>query len=267
MSSQGSEGHSVVKMPCVFEPYKMHKNIGKCLIISNEHFRSPHLCRKGCSVDEHLLLNTFKSLGFHVQVERNLSANEMISALRKVSKENHTDNSCFVCVLMSHGEEGTILASDERWIPVKTLTSLMTSDLCPSLRDKPKLFFLQSCRGVEYDPGVEADSVEALEEFFGISDAPEADFLCCYSTVEGYYSWRNPETGSIFIRELCKMLMDCHLEIIQILTRVNYCVANQFQSYTRDPDTHRKRQMPCFASRLTKEFYLHVPEKKKKFYF
>lgn len=60
-----------------------------------------------------------------------------------VSKENHTDNSCFVCVLMSHGEEGTILGSDERWLPVKTLTSLMTSDLCPSLRDKPKLFFLQ----------------------------------------------------------------------------------------------------------------------------
>jgi len=60
-----------------------------------------------------------------------------------VSKENHTDNSCFVCVLMSHGEEGTILGSDERWIHVKTLTSLVTSDLCPSLRDKPKLFFLQ----------------------------------------------------------------------------------------------------------------------------
>lgn len=60
-----------------------------------------------------------------------------------VSKENHTDNSCFVCVLMSHGEEGTILGSDERWLAVKTLTSLMTSDLCPSLQDKPKLFFLQ----------------------------------------------------------------------------------------------------------------------------
>lgn len=264
MSSQGSEGHSPVEMACSFEPYKKHKNVGKCLIISNEDFRSPQFCRKGCSVDENLLSNTFKSLGFHVQVEKNLSANEMIGALRKVSKENHTENSCFVCVLMSHGLEGTILGSDERWIPIKSLTSLMTSDLCPTLRDKPKLFFLQACRGQEYDPGVEADSVEAPEEFLGISDAPEADFLCCYSTVEGYFAWRNPDTGSVFIRELCKMLKDCHLEIIQILTRVNHCVANQFQSNTNDPDTHRKRQMPCFASRLTKEFYFHVPEKKKK---
>ncbi|XP_016308295.1 caspase-7-like [Sinocyclocheilus anshuiensis] len=267
MSSQGSEDHSAIKMPCAFEPYKKHKNMGKCLIISNEHFCSPHLCRKGCSVDENFLSNAFKSLGFHLQVEKNLSANEMVGALRKVSKENHTDNSCFVCVLMSHGEEGTILGSDERWMPVKTLTSLMTSDLCPSLRDKPKLFFLQACRGLEYDPGVEADSVEAPGEFSGISDVPEADFLCCYSTVEGYYSWRNPEKGSVFIHELCEMLKDCHLEIIQILTRVNHRVANHFQSYTTDPDTHRKRQMPCFASRLTKDFYLHVPEKKNTFYF
>ncbi|KAI2651550.1 Caspase-7 [Labeo rohita] len=256
MSSHGSEDHNAVKVPCVFEPYKKHKSIGKCLIISNEHF-----------LDENLLSTTFKSLGFHVQVEKDLSANEMIGALRKVSKENHADNSCFVCVLMSHGEEGTILGSDERWIPVKTLTSLMTSDLCPSLCDKPKLFFLQACRGLEYDPGVEADSVGSPGEFFGISDVPEVDFLCCYSTVEGYYSWRNPERGSIFIHELCKMLMNCHLEISQILTRVNHYVANYFQSNTRDPDTNRKRQMPCFASRLTKDFYLHVPEKKKKFHF
>lgn len=39
--------------------------------------------RKGCSVDENYLSNTFKSLGFHVQVEKNLSANKMIGALRK----------------------------------------------------------------------------------------------------------------------------------------------------------------------------------------
>ncbi|XP_073680179.1 caspase-7-like [Garra rufa] len=228
-------------------------------------YSSPQWHREGCSVDECLLSTTFKSLGFHVQVEKNLSANEMIGALRKVSKENHTDSSCFVCVLMSHGEEGTILGSDERWIPVKTLTSLMTSNLCPSLQNKPKLFFLQACRGLKYDPGVEADSDEAPGEFFGISDIPESDFLFCYSTVEGYYSWRNPETGSVFIRELCKMLKDSHLEISQILTRVNHYVSCHFQSNTRDPDTHRKKQMPCFASKLTKDFYLHVPEKKKKF--
>ncbi|KAK7143193.1 hypothetical protein R3I93_014383 [Phoxinus phoxinus] len=265
MNSHVSEDHSAVKKTCVFEPYRKHKNIGKCLIISNEHFPdSPHLHRKGGSVDERLLSITFKSLGFQVQVEKNLSANEMIRVLRKVSKENHADNSCFVCVLMSHGEEGTILGSDECWIHVKTLTSLVTSDLCPSLRDKPKLFFLQACRGQEFDSGVEADSEEAPGEFSGISDVPEADFLCCYSTVEGYYSWRNPETGSVFIGELCKMLKDCHLEIIQILTRVNHRVAFHFQSHTTDLDTHMKRQMPCFASRLTKEFYLHVAEKKNK---
>lgn len=156
---------------------------------------------------------------------------------------------------------------------------------------------------MEFDPGVEADSEEAPGEFLGISDVPEADFLCCYSTVEGlhctdrqwhswllflllffntfnkciwkhrpicfstgYYSWRNPETGSVFIGELCEMLKDCQLEIIQILTRVNHRVAFHFQSHTTDLDTHMKRQMPCFASKLTKDFYLHVAEKKNKLF-
>lgn len=86
----------------------------------------------------------------------------------------------------------------------------------------------------------------------------------CFST--GYYSWRNPETGSVFIGELCEMLKDCQLEIIQILTRVNHRVAFHFQSHTTDLDTHMKRQMPCFASKLTKDFYLHVAEKKNKLF-
>ncbi|XP_051960572.1 caspase 21, apoptosis-related cysteine peptidase [Xyrauchen texanus] len=189
----------------------------------------------------------------------------MVAALTKVSKDNHEDMSCFVCVLMSHGEEGQILGSDQRWIPIKTLTSTMTSDLCPCLQGKPKLFFLQACRGSKYDPGVETDASEELEEFIGMSDVPELDFLCCYSTVEGYYSWRNPDTGSVFIRELCKMFMDCHLEIIQILTRVNHRVANNFQSYTTELQTDRKKQMPCLASRLTKDFYLQMPVKKQYF--
>lgn len=40
---------------------------------------------------------------------------------------------------------------------------------------------------MEFDPGVEADGEEAPGEFFGISDVPEENFLCCYSTVEGLH--------------------------------------------------------------------------------
>ncbi|XP_056587276.1 caspase 21, apoptosis-related cysteine peptidase isoform X2 [Triplophysa dalaica] len=262
LGSRGREDHRAFRQLCDFESYEKHKHMGKCLIISNEDFPgAPRLHRTGCRADEHLLLKTFQSLGFNVQLERNLSADEMTAALTKASEDDHTDMSCFVCVLMSHGKEGSLLGSDQRWIPIKTLTSTMTADLCPTLQDKPKIFFLQACRGEMYDPGVETDSEEA-PEFIGISDVPELDFLCCYSTVEGYYSWRNPQTGSVFICELCKMLMNSHLEIIQNLTRVNQLVANHFESYTLDSATHKKRQMPCFASRLTKDFYLHMQAKK-----
>uniref|UniRef100_A0A8C5E7I3 Caspase family p10 domain-containing protein n=1 Tax=Gouania willdenowi TaxID=441366 RepID=A0A8C5E7I3_GOUWI len=47
----------------------------------------------------------------------------------------------------------------------------------------------------------------------------EANFLLAYSTVPGYYSWRNQGQGSGF-----------QLEIMQILTRVNY-MGNQMPSF------------------------------------
>lgn len=34
----------------------------------------------------------------------------------------------------------------------------------------------------------------------------EADFLIAYSTISGYYSWRNSVNGSWFIQSLCKFV-------------------------------------------------------------
>ncbi|CAF4426819.1 unnamed protein product, partial [Rotaria magnacalcarata] len=36
----------------------------------------------------------------------------------------------------------------------------------------------------------------------------EADFLLVYSTMPGYYAWRNSLKGSWFIQALCDMLRD-----------------------------------------------------------
>lgn len=75
----------------------------------------------------------------------------------------------------------------------------------------------------------------------------------------GYYSWRNPGQGSWFVQALCNVLNESgkQLEILQILTRVNYMVATNFVSWSEDPRFSEKKQIPCVVSMLTKELYFN----------
>lgn len=77
------------------------------------------------------------------------------------------------------------------------------------------------------------------------------------SSLQGYYSWRNPGRGSWFVQSLCSVLNEHgkQLEIMQILTRVNYVVATNFESQSDDPRFSEKKQIPCVVSMLTKELY------------
>lgn len=76
---------------------------------------------------------------------------------------------------------------------------------------------------------------------------------------KGYYSWRNPGRGSWFVQALCNVLNEFgkQLEIMQILTRVNYMVATSFESWSEDPRFSEKKQIPCVVSMLTKELYFN----------
>lgn len=59
-----------------------------------------------------------------------------------VSKEDHSKRSSFICVILSHGEEGRIFGTNGS-IELKKLTSLFRGDCCRSLTGKPKLFIIQ----------------------------------------------------------------------------------------------------------------------------
>ncbi|XP_033889802.3 caspase-7-like [Acipenser ruthenus] len=239
--------------PCTYQYNMDHKNIGKCIIINNENVQGTFK-RHGTDEDARKLEATFGALGFKVEVAKDLTANKMYELLETVAKEDHRELACFACVLLSHGREGHISGTDTE-IKIRLLASLFTGERCQSLFGKPKLFFIQACRGKEYDSGIETDS--AIQETTEIHETPEADFLCVHSTASGYYSWRNQVSGSVFIGTLCEMLNKHYkeLELMKILTRVNHSVAMHFQSATPDDHSNAKKQMPCIMSRLTKELY------------
>ncbi|XP_034544015.1 caspase-3a [Notolabrus celidotus] len=231
-----------------------YPSIGQCIIINNKNFdrRTGMNQRNGTDVDAANAMKVFSKLGYKAKVYNDLTVEKMKQVLVSASKEDHSCYASFVCVLLSHGDEGVFFGTDGS-VELKYLTSLFRGDRCKSLVGKPKLFFIQACRGTELDAGIEADSGDD-----GTTKIPvEADFLYAFSTAPGYYSWRNTMTGSWFMQSLCEMLSKYgrELELQHILTRVNHKVAVEFVSVSNSPGFDAKKQIPCIVSMLTKEMY------------
>ena len=83
-----------------------------------------------------------------------------------------------------------------------------------------------------------------------VSVPVEADFLFAFSTVPGYYSWRNTVKGTWFIQSVVKVFNEHsgHMDILQMLTRVNGLVSN-YQGESN------KRQASSTVSMLRKDLY------------
>lgn len=228
--------------------------IGQCIIINNKNFdrRTGMNQRNGTDVDAANAMKVFGKLGYKVKVYNDQSVEQMKQVLISVSKEDHSCSASFVCVLLSHGDEGVFFGTDGS-VELKYLTSLFRGDRCKSLVGKPKLFFIQACRGTDLDAGIEADSGDD-----GTTRIPvEADFLYAFSTAPGYYSWRNTMTGSWFMQSLCDMISKYgkELELQHIMIRVNHKVAVEFESVSNSPGFNARKQIPCIVSMLTKEMY------------
>ncbi|KAK7922383.1 hypothetical protein WMY93_009285 [Mugilogobius chulae] len=231
--------------------------VGICLLINNKNFhRSTGMsARNGTDVDAAAVMKTFVNLGYKMIVATDLTVKQMKEKLESVSKEDHSKYASFVCVILSHGDEGVIYGTDgcEK---LDVLTKYFKGDKCRSLIAKPKLFFIQACRGSDLDDGVQADSVDSATDPSTDRIPVEADFLYAYSTAPGYYSWRNTCNGSWFIQCLCEVLEKHRdLELMQIMTRVNRRVAYHFESSSNLPGFTGKKQIPCIVSMLTKEFF------------
>lgn len=264
----------------IFDPtekYKMdHKRRGIALIFNHErffwHLTLPN--RPGTSADRDNLRRRFSDLGFEVKCFDDLRAEELLLKIHEASTASHVDADCFLCVFLSHGEGNHIYAYDAK-IEIQTLTSLFKGDKCQSLVGKPKIFIIQACRGSQHDvPVIPLDAVDHGTDMLGANvtqvDAASvytlpagADFLMCYSVAEGYYSHRETVNGSWYIQDLCEMLgkFGSSLEFTELLTLVNRKVSQRRVDFCKDPSAIGKKQVPCFASMLTKK--LHFSPKSK----
>lgn len=233
-----------------------HKYRGRALIFNHEHFEIPSLkSRAGTNVDCENLAQTLKQLYFDVDIYKDCSLREMMRVLDDVSREDHTHRDCIMIAILSHGELGYIYAKDVQY-KLDSVWNYFTAQNCPTLAGKPKLFFIQACQGDRLDGGVTLNKTETDGESSMSYKIPvHADFLIAYSTIPGFYSWRNTTKGSWFMQSLCKELNENgkRFDLLTLLTFVNQRVAIDFESNTPDcPQMHQQKQIPCITSMLTR---------------
>ncbi|XP_018789368.1 PREDICTED: caspase-3 [Bactrocera latifrons] len=248
-------------------------------VIFNHKYVKGQKDRVGTEKDRDTIAETLSLYGFDVRVFNDLTFEKVDAQLKAIAKEDHSENDCFVLVVMSHGAEGRIFASDMSY-PVERLWQPFLGDNCKSLINKPKIFFLQACRGERLDkPVVFSEFSVMTRQIGGPSQAEEippvityaipntADMLVMYSTFEKYYSFRNVENGSWFIQSLCDVFIaaarkpeayDQGSDLLRLLTAVNRKVAYEYQSLAKVDVLNQMKEMPNFLSTLTKTFYLRV---------
>ncbi|XP_069697916.1 caspase-1-like isoform X2 [Periplaneta americana] len=256
---KGHFHHNVACMPVDRNSayYNMnHPNRGIAVIFNHEVFDINSLKqRNGTNVDRENLQYALTDLGFDVRVFDNLTTKQIRDEVEKVASTDHTQYDCLLIAVLSHGEMGIIYSKDTPYKP-ESLWKPFTADRCPTLAGKPKLFFLQACQGDKLDGGITlAKRTQVDGDSAGYKIPIHADFLIAYSTIPGFYSWRNTTNGSWFIQALCCELQSkgTSVDLLTLLTFVIQRVALDFESNTPGNYTmHQQKQIPCVTTMLTR---------------
>lgn len=251
---------------------------GWCLIVNNVDFETLRR-RGGSDLDAKQLSELFTQLHYKVKVVRNQTGKQLKDTLFQFAKmSDHKAADSMVLCLLSHGLEGQIYGVDGVLVSIPDLLALFNGYMAKDLIGKPKLFFIQACRGSDYDHGTDVtdgghsanveteyhvtrSTNELLAAAFP-NDKPEtvdepetipaeADMLVAYSTVPGYVSWSHLQKGSWFVQAMVDVFSAYAKteDVVSMLVRVNGKVAREFESF------NRKKQMPAPVIMLTRKVF------------
>uniref|UniRef100_A0AAZ3S3X2 Caspase-8 n=1 Tax=Oncorhynchus tshawytscha TaxID=74940 RepID=A0AAZ3S3X2_ONCTS len=213
------------------------------------------------------LVSVFKWLGFETQTEPDCSREKILSLLAELRNRDHSQMDCLVCCVLSHGLEGGVYGVDGLEVSVRELTEPFSGLECSSLRDKPKLFFIQACQGnkdqkqvfIQSDgpaPSSTTSSSICTDAVVHRDSIPtDADFLLGMATVPHFASFRDKRQGTWFIQSLCQNLINLvpsGYDLLSILTKVNDDVSRKTNGI--------KKQMPQPAYSLRKRVVFPIPK-------
>ncbi|XP_072176768.1 caspase-3-like [Diadema setosum] len=247
---------------------------GKCYVLFiNNLFTGRSGYREGAERDEDNIRRLFRDLGenFYLQYTKDVTKGQLESYLSALQSTLGSGlYKSFILILGSHGEPQSsrtggpekdgVLMADCRWMLVDDIIKHFHGDKIPAMKDMPKIFIIQSCRGKEHARSVSYSDAPAELSTPGMLHSVEnpdyltrpvnSDVLIAYATTEGTKAWRNSDEGSWFVHDLCDVIAEFKDKehILDILVRVNN------RMVWRESSEGRAKQMPCFVCTFTKRF-------------
>lgn len=238
-------------------PEKRHLSGNKCGLIINNNFKGKKGHElPGYDVDVVNIQQTFAGVNVKFETEENLTAKELIPKVQMWLKMNKHDlqeaDSAFVFILTHGDDNGVLLGEDYGKVKLSDVKKLFLD--CKELYGKPKLFFIQACRGT-VDPeavptGIRTAAAKKLK-------AKDADFFQFFPTAPGHTSWVGNQ-GSLFIRTLCEVVHAYadQFTLQDIVTKVNQILAEEIKQIREGNKMTTVCEAPEVTHSLTYNLYL-----------
>jgi hypothetical protein len=248
---------------------------GVVIIFNNKEFDRPkkYPDRHGSEQDVFSLCTLFRGLNYEVVPPYiNNTEAKMRKAIYEYATHDYTSYGCLIIFIMSHGDKSKIVSRDSHEIDLSEFITPLKRN--PTLKSKPKVFFIQACRGgntmtVNDATGTTQSSSNIVHSRYYDHEnrlPKETDFLFAYSTLEDYLSYRDVEDGTWYIQMLCKAIREEESKEISAILRYTHALIAEMVATYRDDKGKvvEVKMVATYEDRLTKLFYISKPHNVRK---
>ncbi|KAK3853062.1 hypothetical protein Pcinc_040380 [Petrolisthes cinctipes] len=194
-------GRSLVQMTS-HDPYSVRSSPRGVVHVFNYKFdgQGKKWEREGAEHDSTNLRGIFTLMGYEVKVHENLSnedTREMMKSIRNGKRLKDVD--ALIFFFLSHGKDPyTFYTNDKIEMNLFNIRYMFTDRRCPAMSSKPKIFFMNYCRG-------EGQELERREVDTSSHDTPN-DMVTVHAAAEGIMAYRTSARGTHFVEYLCQVL-------------------------------------------------------------
>ncbi|XP_029602359.1 caspase-14-like [Salmo trutta] len=262
---------------CKLEMYTIRS--GKAFLLCDE-------TREGSEHDVKIIERLFQTNGFeNPTVSKAENKEKVMTEFTEFKDKLPGDVDCLMVVIMCHGRLGHISLSNGEEIQLETIYQLFNNSQCPALREKPKLFVVQACRGVDKKDKTKP-YVDGSAQYYPSTPKllpTESDIMVVYAVCPEKLAIIHPDYGCPLFEEMEKVFEDFSNShhMYELFTQVNgrLDIRMENQGFTFDeqekPDKSTKAQLIHFdqsiksdigrslhiVSSLTKKWYLLTEER------
>ncbi|XP_041732413.2 caspase-14-like [Coregonus clupeaformis] len=166
--------------------------------------------------------NKFPESSYRVECK---TKEDVTDALKSFRDNLSGDVSCLAMFIMAHGALGHIEVNDEEVLDLEEIYQMFNNSQCPALREKPKLFVVQACRGVKERPkDPYTDGGRSSGAFSKRLLPTESDSMEVYAVPPGKLAIRHPDRGCPLFEEMHKVFTKDSVvnhDVYELFTEVN----------------------------------------------